>query len=492
MKFFPDSKTFISIFGLDIAWYAIIIITGAIIALMITLKEAEKRGINKEDVEDIFFGVLLFGIVGARLWYVIFYPDINYFLSDPLRIIAFRDGGLAIQGGLVAGAAYAYYKCKKLNIDFLDLGDSALPSVLVAQAIGRWGNFVNQEAYGEIWKETYYRFFPKWFQNQMFINGEYRQPMFFYESILNLLGFFLIKFALPKVRKMKKGDYIYAYLIWYGAVRFVIEHFRTDSLMFMGLKSAQLTSVLFILIGALGMYGIFRKKDQSNDSGSSSKSDEKPLVLFDFDGTVGDTGPLIMNSFEHVFTKYFPEFQLTEEMKLSFIGPTLQHSFSKYLETDDVDVYITEYKRVNKQMQREQLLEIKNATALFKELSKMNADLGIVSSKMRDSLDLGVNLLGFDKYVSYVLGGDEVEHPKPNPQGILKAKAAMNNSTTKNYYVGDTKSDILAANAAGFISIGVVTTPAFEAGMREANADYIVYDLLEITKIIEEGNNEQI
>ena len=105
---------------------------------------------------------------------------------------------------------------------------------------------------------------------------------------------------------------------------------------------------------------------------------------------------------------------------------------------------------------------------------------------MRDSLDLGVNLLGFDKYVSYVLGGDEVTHSKPHPEGILKAQSEMNSKSSRNYYVGDTKSDIEAAKAAGFVSIGVVTTPAFEAGMREAKADYIVYDLLDIKKIIEE------
>ncbi len=478
MKLFPDSKTFISVFGIDIAWYAIIIITGAIIALMITIKQAEKRGINKDDVEDIFFGVLLFGIVGARLWYVIFYPEIDYFLSDPLRIIAFRDGGLAIQGGLVAGAGYAYYKCKKLGIDFLDLGDSALPSVLIAQAIGRWGNFVNQEAFGEVWKEAYYRFFPQWFQNQMYINGEYRQPMFFYESVLNFIGFFVIMYALPKVRKMKKGDYVYAYLIWYGVVRFVIEHFRTDSLMFFGLKSAQLTSILFILIGLVGMRGLFRKKDKE-------LKENKPLVLFDFDGTLGDTGPLIIESFEYVFDKYFPEVVLDEETKLSFIGPTLYHSFSKVLERDDVELYVQEYKTVNMKMQKENLQEIEHATQLLKDLQG-EASLGIISSKMKDSLSLGVNLLGFDKYVTYVLGGDEVSVPKPDPEGLLKAKAHMDANSDKNYYVGDTKSDILAAKAAGFVAIGIVTTENFEEGMRDAGADYIVYDLLEIKEIIKE------
>lgn len=260
IKLFPDSKTFISIFNVDIAWYAVIIITGALIALYLSKKDSETRGINAELVEDIFFGVLIFGLIGARLWYVLFYPDISYYLNNPMKILAFRDGGLAIQGALFGGAGYAYYAAKKRNINFMDLADSALNNVLLAQAIGRWGNFVNQEAYGQIVSESFYKYFPAWFKNHMYIDNAYRQPMFFFESVLNLIGFLLIRFTLSKIKTIKRGDYTYAYLVWYGIVRFIIEHFRSDSLMFLGMKSAQIISVIFVIVGGLGLYGIFRKE----------------------------------------------------------------------------------------------------------------------------------------------------------------------------------------------------------------------------------------
>lgn len=216
----------------------------------------------------------------------------------------------------------------------------------------------------------------------------------------------------------------------------------------------------------------------------------RPLVLFDFDGTIADTGVLIMASFDAVFDKHFPDLVLSEEDKLSFIGPTLQHTFTKYLKVDDVDQYVLEYKEINQAMQKESLEEISNATKLLKVLSDKNMHLGVVSSKMKDSLQLGVDLLGFNEYLSVIIGGDEVVKPKPDPQGILDAKASLKNTSKHNYYVGDTATDIIAANRAGFTSIGIVTTESFEKAMREANADYIVYDLMDIEKIIEVSSNE--
>ncbi len=192
MSLFPDIKTFIRIGSIDVAWYAVLIITGAIIALKLTQNAASKHNISKDAVEDMFYGVLFAGIVGARLWYVLFYPDKMYFISNPAKIFAFRDGGLAIQGGLFAGAAYAYYKAKKWDIDFIDLADATLPNVLIAQAVGRWGNFLNQEAFGQVVSESFYNGWPLWLKNHMFIGGEFRQPMFLLESSLNILGFLLI------------------------------------------------------------------------------------------------------------------------------------------------------------------------------------------------------------------------------------------------------------------------------------------------------------
>lgn len=475
MSIFPDPKTFIRIGGFDIAWYAVLIITGAVIALQLTKKAAEKRGISKDSIEDMFYVILFVGIIGARLWYVLFHPDISYFINNPMKIFAFRDGGLAIQGGLFAGAAYAYYASKKNNINFMDLADSTLPNVLIAQAVGRWGNFLNQEAYGQVVSESFYNHWPLWFKNHMFIDGAYQQPMFLLESSLNVLGFFLIYFGLKKIKDIKRGDYAYSYLLWYGIVRFIVEHFRSDSLMLFNFKSAQLVSIGFIIVGGLGLYGLFRKKKE-----------KETLVLFDFDGTIANSNPLIIKSFNEVFNNNFPEMEITREMEVSYVGPTLHHTFKKYLEIDEVDQYVDEYRKHNFILQREALTEIENATNLLKYLKDNNVVVGVVSSKWKDSLILGLDVLNLTEYIDVVIGGDEVVKSKPNPEGILKAKEMSIPNAKHCYYVGDTVTDILAAKAANCISIGLLGVDEIRQDIIDSKPDYIVENLNEVIEIIKE------
>ena len=137
IRFFPNPKVFIEIGPFQIAWYAVLIVSGALIAYRISLKNITEAGYDGEELEDLFMGVMLVGILGARLWYVLFY-DIKSYLAEPLKIFAVWEGGLAIQGGLLAGAYYAYRFTKKRNINFWHWADMIVPNVLIAQAIGRW------------------------------------------------------------------------------------------------------------------------------------------------------------------------------------------------------------------------------------------------------------------------------------------------------------------------------------------------------------------
>lgn len=475
MSLFPDYKTFIRIAGFDIAWYAILIMTGAIIAFKLTQHQAEKRGIDRDVVEEVFYGALFAGVIGARLWFVLFYPDKSHFIDNPMKILAFRDGGLAIQGGLFGGAAYAYFASKKYKFDFIDLADATLPNILIAQAIGRWGNFLNQEAFGQVVSESFYNGWPQWFKNHMFINGAFRQPTFFFESTLNILGFILIYFVFSKIRKMKKGDYAYSYLLWYGIVRFIVEHFRSDSLMLFNLKSAQIVSIGFIVVGLLGLAGVLRRRYGKD-----------VLVLFDFDNTLADSNGVIIDSFREVFENNYPEIEITRAMEVSFVGPTLSHTFKKYFKEDNVDKYVQEYKKINFIAQKNELKELNNATKLLKYLKHNNVKMGLVSSKMKDSLQLGVDILGFGPYMDIIVGGDEVVAPKPDPQGILDAKAKVLPNAKHFFYVGDTVTDVLAAKASGATSIALLGVKEIREDIINSKPDYIVEDLSEIIEIIKE------
>ena len=147
MQFFEDFHTFVSIGSIHIQWYAICILFGAFLAYLLGQYRFKQLGYDKEILSDYFYALLFVGIIGARLWYVVF--SFDYYISRPIEIFAVWQGGLAIQGGILSGLVYSYYFFKKWNIPFLIAGDAIMPGILIAQACGRWGNFFNQEAFGE-------------------------------------------------------------------------------------------------------------------------------------------------------------------------------------------------------------------------------------------------------------------------------------------------------------------------------------------------------
>lgn len=253
MSLFPNAKTFIEIGPFSIQWYAICILTGAIIAYLIGQYNFKKLGYDKEILSDYFIGVLIIGIIGARIWYVIFMWN-ELYASNPIEIFMITNGGLAIQGGLIAGLIFSYFFFKKKNIPFLVAGDAIMPGVLIAQACGRWGNFFNQEAYGSVVELSFLKglHIPNFIIDNMYIQGNYYHPTFLYESIGCVIGFLLIYFIVKRFQD-KQGYQFFSYFIWYGIIRYFIEGLRTDSLYVFGLKTAQLVSIVFVVVGVTGI-----------------------------------------------------------------------------------------------------------------------------------------------------------------------------------------------------------------------------------------------
>ncbi len=215
MDFTPNPVAF-TVFGIDIMWYAVLICAGALLASFITIKRAPSRGLKPDDIIDCILVALPAGIVGARLWYVFFNKAYYHTFFDVINI---RAGGLAIQGGLIFGFAAALLMCRHKRISFLNAVDTAVPSIALAQAIGRWGNFFNQEAHGTEtdlpWAIT--------------VDGIKVHPTFLYESIWCLLLFILLSYT--DRRKKYHGETLCLYCILYSAERFFVEQLRTDSLL---------------------------------------------------------------------------------------------------------------------------------------------------------------------------------------------------------------------------------------------------------------------
>lgn len=220
--------------------------SAVLIGFFLVIKESRKKGIDEEFFYDFIIYGLPGAIIGARLYYVIF--NWSYYKNDFSAILNIRQGGLAIHGAIIAGIIIIWILVKKYKVNFWEVVDIIVPSLILGQAIGRWGNFINQEAYGKIVSSDYINKFPDFIKQQMFIEGYYRQPTFLYESIWNILVFGILLF-LRRRMFIKNGDIFALYLILYSAGRFVIEKMRTDSLLFEGIMVARLISIFLIILG---------------------------------------------------------------------------------------------------------------------------------------------------------------------------------------------------------------------------------------------------
>lgn len=251
----------ITIFNYTIHFYSLCILLGIIVAYIVIRIEGHNQRLDKNYIFNVIFYGLIIGILGARIHYVLF--NLDYYLSYPSEIIKIWHGGLAIHGGILATAIFVYfYSTKVYKTDFLRSTDVILPGVIIAQAIGRWGNFFNQEAYGIVVSKGLLQklLIPKFIINGMFIDGAYHLPTFYIESILCLVGFIII-LLIRKHRNIRVGYITSFYLIWYGIIRFIIELFRTDSLMLFNIKIACVISVIFILSGIVLFYYTTYKKN---------------------------------------------------------------------------------------------------------------------------------------------------------------------------------------------------------------------------------------
>ncbi len=235
---------------LTVYWYGIIIGTGLLLGWLLVTRESKRLGLDQEIFPDLLLWAIPISIISARLYYVLFKWD--YYMSNPGKIIAIWEGGIAIHGALIGAVLTAIIFAKKKGVSFWKLADIAAPSIILGQSIGRWGNFMNQEAHGSEVTRSFLEgmYLPDFIVNQMYIEGAYYHPTFLYESLWNIAGFILL-IILRRLR-LKRGELFLAYVIWYSIGRFFVEGLRTDSLLITeSLRIAQLMSLTLFAIAAI-------------------------------------------------------------------------------------------------------------------------------------------------------------------------------------------------------------------------------------------------
>ena len=244
----------ISIFGFRIYWYAIIIATGMMLAITIAFFEFKKKGLKSDDLADFVLFAIPLGILGARLYYVIF--DWSYYAKNLGEILAIWNGGLAIYGGVIVGCIVALVFTRIKKISFLWFADVATVGLFIAQSLGRWGNFVNAEAFGGLTSLPW----------GMVVEGPNVKPYspfgpchptFLYESLWNLAGFLISYFIIYRLLKTDGYSFAY-YLIWYGTGRFFIESLRMDSLWLIQdvIRVSQLVALVSVVGGIITLFYI--------------------------------------------------------------------------------------------------------------------------------------------------------------------------------------------------------------------------------------------
>ena len=239
-----DSVAF-TIFGIEVAWYGIMISIGILLGIIIAIIRADREGLKEDIILDLALIAVPMAVIGARLYYVVFKWD--YYGQNLGDIIKIREGGLAIHGAIIAGVLTGYFYCIYKRVDFWLLADICAPSMILGQAIGRWGNYFNQEAYGR----------PTDLPWAIEIDGVMVHPTFLYESLWNFVVFLFLLYYTKK-RKYNGKVFLY-YLILYSIGRFFIEGLRTDSLMIGPLRIAQVISMA-IIVGAFIVIKILNRK----------------------------------------------------------------------------------------------------------------------------------------------------------------------------------------------------------------------------------------
>lgn len=234
---------------LSVRWYGIIIATAILIGYLVAQRESIKKGYEDDTLIDIVVWAVIMAIICARIYYVAFEWD--YYKAHLAEIPMIMNGGIAIHGGLIGAFATGFIIAKRKNLSFFQLADIVAPSIILAKAIGRWGNFMNQEAHGGEVSRTFLEnlMLPEWMIHQMEIDGSYYHPTFLYESLWSLTGFVILML----VRKhLRIGQTFLLYGIWYSIGRFFVEGLRTDSLMLTdSLRIAQVISIVIIVAAVI-------------------------------------------------------------------------------------------------------------------------------------------------------------------------------------------------------------------------------------------------
>lgn len=283
----PDTVASFELFGnpITIKWYGVMIAAGFLLAVIYAFARAKKFKLNEDAMFDVVLVSTLLAFVGARLYYVLFSDDVAWYFEKPIRILQVWEGGIAIYGGLIFAFVTGLWMCRVRKVDTLAMFDLCSIGFLIGQAIGRWGNFFNQEAFGGNttlpWGMTGDMIREGWHATSFYDPALPVHPTFLYESLWCVIGFVLLH-ILSVMAYTFKGKIFASYMIWYGVGRFGIESLRTDSLRLGHLRVSQLVAVLAVFGGVVLLF-VFNAAAEKAKFAAETIKDGEEMQTIDID-----------------------------------------------------------------------------------------------------------------------------------------------------------------------------------------------------------------
>ena len=440
MTFFPDGSTFFTVGGLTVRWYAVTLLAGVISAYLLLVRQMKRHGYGEETCDDLLILGMIAGTIGARLFWII--EDYAEYARYLPYVFAVSDGGFDLLGAAIGIMAAAYLYTKRRRMSFLRTADVLMPCVILFGLITRAGRL-------------------------------YMHHGMVYVLAMDLVSFLLLWLVVrPYHTGRRRGDTAAVGLMLMGLTRLAAYIFRWDSYAVNILPEVIVTEAAGLLL-----YILIRRK-----------APDKPVILFDLDGTLMDSKNMVLQCFRYLYMKYGDPDDFTADKQEYVFGPPLKVSMEKLFPDQDPDVLSEEYRKYQESFSwSDEVSLFPHTKDTLMEIWENGYLLGIVSSRLTASCESWLRQLRLP-FFGAIAGRDMYEKSKPAPDGILYTARKMKKGHDSCIYIGDSASDIEAGKAAGVYTVAFVSDEARRSELEAASPNNTITDIRELKTILEENH----
>lgn len=442
MIWFPDIATIVAVGGITIKWYALTLVVGCIIGYLYLSRVMKLHGYKQAVSDDLLIITLLAGILGGRVFWVL--ENLKNYSMYAWYIFAIGDGGIDILGSLLAISGAVLVYGKKHHMSFRRTMDVVVTAFLIMLTIARIGRALEVST---VW----------------------------YCEAASLVGLLIVySFMRTYSPTRKRGDAFSVMLMLTGVERLAAMVFHWDPLAVKNVIPCILVEVLGITLWAYSRF--FDKR--------------KPVVLFDFDGTIMDSEQMIIGCFAYLYQKYGNINDFTKEIQQEVFGPPLRDELKKLFPDQNTDVLMKEYTEFQKALPGRHLVStLPHTVEVLKELKKQGYVTAIVTSRLSESCETWVEDLEIEEYFNMIVGTERYRHAKPSPDGIIEACEMLNVGHDSVVYIGDNVSDVQAGKNAGVFTIGYITNEEKREKIEAEKPNATISDITELLEILEEKHD---